>query len=168
MTTFDELEPTEVEVAPTVAVQFSGHCGCVPDQIKEAMDQAFDTLMASISQYGLVSVGPPRTIYSSCDAEGMDFVVVIPIAPPASELPKDAPVAISTVPGAKGLRFIHRGPYQNLMVTYNRIGEYLRAKGLMKDETDWIKYMPMWEEYPNDPHTTPEADLLTYIFLPMP
>jgi hypothetical protein len=28
--------------------------------------------------------------------------------------------------------------------------------------------MPMWEEYPNDPHTTPEADLLTYIFLPMP
>lgn len=37
MTTLDSLEPTEVEVASTLAAQFASRCGCSPEQIKEAM-----------------------------------------------------------------------------------------------------------------------------------
>ncbi len=43
-----------------------------------------------------------------------------------------------------------------------------KAKGLMQCEADWARYMPMWEEYLNDPQTTPEAELMTYIYLPVP
>jgi len=37
----------------------------------------------------------------------------------------------------------------------------------MQSEADWARYTPMWEEYRNDPETTPEAELLTYIYLPV-
>ena len=43
----------------------------------------------------------------------------------------------------------------------------MRGKGLMESEADWMKYMPMWEEYLNDPATTPEAELVTHIYLPI-
>jgi DNA gyrase inhibitor GyrI len=37
----------------------------------------------------------------------------------------------------------------------------------MQTEDDWMRYMPMWEVYLNDPQTPPETDLLTYIYLPV-
>lgn len=124
--------------------------------------------MAFFGQHGLVPAGAPRAIYTACSPEGMDFTVALPIAAPPADSPAGAPVTIATLPGAKALRFTHRGPYQELMTTYNRIGQYLQTKGLMRSEADWARYMPMWEEYLNDPQTTPEADLLTHIFLPLP
>jgi hypothetical protein len=36
------------------------------------------------------------------------------------------------------------------------------ANGLMKSRLDWDRYMPMWEEYPTDPATTPPEQLVTY------
>jgi hypothetical protein len=46
------------------------------------------------------------------------------------------------------------------------ITEFLKAKGLIKTDAEWSKYMPMWEEYLNDPQTTPPEKLLTHIYLP--
>jgi AraC family transcriptional regulator len=40
-------------------------------------------------------------------------------------------------------------------------------KQWMKSEADWARYMPMWEEYLNDPDSTPAAELVTYIYLPV-
>ena len=54
----------------------------------------------------------------------------------------------------------------SLAATYGQITEFLKAKGLMQSEADWARYMPMWEEYLNDPQTTPGAELMTYIYLP--
>lgn len=166
MTAFDRLEPTEVEVTPVLAVQYASHCACVPDKIKEAMGQAFGILMGAIEQQSLVLSGPPRAVYTSYTPEGMDFFVAFPIAASPANPQAGAPVTISTLPGGKTLRFTHRGPYGELMTTYNRITQYLQAKGLIQSEADWARYMPMWEEYLNDPATTPEAELLTHIFLP--
>jgi len=166
MTAFDDLEPTEVEVAPTLAAQTTCHSGLAQDQIKAVMGQAFDTIFGFMHQHGLASAGSPRAIYMSFDPRGVDFTVAVPVAAAPANAADSAPVAIASLPGAKTLRFTHRGPYEELMTTYNRIAQYLEAKGLMKDETDWARYMPMWEEYLNDPAETPEAELLTHIFLP--
>jgi DNA gyrase inhibitor GyrI len=53
------------------------------------------------------------------------------------------------------------------MRTYNRITECMQAKGMLASEADWARYMPMWEECLNDPQVTPEADILTYIYVPL-
>jgi hypothetical protein len=37
----------------------------------------------------------------------------------------------------------------------------------MQTEDDWLRYMPMWEEYVTDPDTTPAESLVTYIYLPL-
>jgi effector-binding domain-containing protein len=168
MSEFEDLEPAEVDVHPTLAAQLAGRCGAAPDAIKDAMGSAFGELMAFIGQHGLAPSGPPRTIYSSYGPEGVAFTAAMPVAAPSAALPEGGRVTISTLPGVKTLRFTHRGPYTNLMATYNRITQYLTAKGLLKSECDWARFMPMWEEYLNDPCQTPETDLLTHICLPLP
>ena len=167
MATFEDLGFTEVEVASVPAVQISGQCGTDPSEIAAALGPAFCNLQGYVNENSLTPVGPPRTIYTGYGPEGMTFVVAFPIAAP-DEVPDDSESgAIGTLEGGKAMRFTHKGPYPKLMETYGQITEFLKGKGLMETEADWARYMPMWEEYLNDPQTTPEAELLTYIYLPV-
>ena len=167
MSTFDSLEFTEVEVPPVLAAQVSGQSTPDPAAIGKAMGVTFGQLMAFEKQHKLAPAGPPRCIYTAHSPKEIKFIVAIPIAKPLAKPIKAGPGSVQSLPGGKAMRFTHRGPYANLRNTYGQITEFLKAKGLMKTEADWAKYMPMWEEYLNDPRTTPEADLLTFIYLPM-
>jgi GyrI-like small molecule binding domain len=168
MSEFDHLEFTEIEVAAVLALQVPGECGCDPSEIGPAIQGAFGKLGQLLENQALTSAGPPRAIYTAYDPKGMKFLVVMPITkPPAEPIAGDASF-VDTLAGGKTLRFTHRGPYAGLMATYGQITQFMQAKGLMESEADWARYMPMWEEYLNDPETTLEAELLTHIYLPVP
>jgi len=166
MSTFDSLEFTEVEVPPVLAAQVSGQSVPDPAAIGKAMGVTFGQLMGFVGQHKLCPAGPPRCIYTAHSPKGLTFTVAMPIAKAPAKLVKAGPGSIQSIPGAKALRFTHHGAYANLRKTYGQIGEFLKTKGLMKTDADWARYMPMWEEYLNDPQTTPGANLLTYIYLP--
>jgi effector-binding domain-containing protein len=167
MSTFDALEFAEVKVSPVLAAQVPGESSSDPATIAPAIKASFGTLATFVQQHELVPSGPPRTIYTGHGPDGIKFTVVIPIAGPPAAPVEGGPCFVESLPGARAMRFTHRGPYAGLMETYGRITEFLKAKGLMTSEADWAKYMPMWEEYHNDPHTTPESELLTHIYLPV-
>lgn len=166
MVNFDALEFMEVQVPSVLAAQMPGECGPDPAAISSAMRTAFERLMGFLRQHKLSPSGPPRAIYTAYGPQGVKFVVAMPISARPAATRMIGPGFVKPLASTKALRFTHRGPYAALMKTYGQITEFLKAKGLMKTEADWAKYMPMWEEYLNDPQTTPEADLLTYIYLP--
>jgi effector-binding domain-containing protein len=168
MSEFDALEFTEVEVPPILAAQMPGQCAAEPAAIAAAMGETFGKLIAFVGQHALVPSGPPRAIYTAYIPDGVQFITALPIAAPPARPAEAGPGFVETLPAKKAMRFTHRGPYANLATTYGQITEFLKAKGLMQTEADWARYMPMWEEYLNDPHTTPEAKLMTYIYLPVP
>jgi effector-binding domain-containing protein len=167
MSEFDGLEYTEVDVPAVDALQVKGACGPDPSEIGAAMGPLFGQLMGLQQQYGLTPAGPPRSIYTAHGPKGIEFLVAIPVAGPPPQSMEGAAGFVSTLDGGRAMRFTHKGPYNGLMATYGRITEYLKSKGLIQTEADWARYMPMWEEYLNDPQTTPEAELLTYIYLPV-
>lgn len=168
MSIAEELEFTEFEVLPVLAAQMPGQSASDPSEIGKAMGEAFGALGSFLGRHSLVHSGPPRAIYTSYGPEGTNFIVAMPIASPPAGPVGEGPGFVGTLSGGKALRFTHRGPYRDLMTTYGRITEFMLLKGLMRSESDWSLYMPMWEEYLNDPHTTPEAELVTHIYLPLP
>jgi len=168
MAEFEDLEFTEVEVAATAAAQMPGQSATDPQAIGEVMGRTFGKLGAFLQEHSLTPVGPPRAIYTDYGEDGVKFIVVFPIAEPPATAPTEGDEGyVGALAGTKAMRFTHRGPYPNLMATYGRITEFLKTRGLIQSEADWAKYMPMWEEYVNDPDNTPEAELLTYIYLPV-
>ena len=167
MMTATELEFAEVAVPPALAVQVRGQCAPDPGSIKAAMTTGFDAVTAYIARHNLTPNGQPRAIYVSYGPEGVSFILAMPVTAAPADTGDDESSVMGTLAGTKAYRFTHHGPYPNRAQTYGHITAFMLSKGWMQTEADWARYMPMWEEYLNDPETTPEPDLLTYIYLPV-
>lgn len=167
MTDPQPLEKAEVDVPAVLAAQVNGQSAPDPQSMSQAMAAAFGTLREFMQRCSLSCGGPPRTIYTAYGPQGVTFTVAMPLAGPPASVPQGGPVTVGTITGKRALRFTHRGPYHELMQTYNRITQFMQAEGMITSQADWARYMPMWEEYLNDPRTTPEADLLTYLYVPL-
>ena len=161
-----QIQPQQVEVQPTLALQIASQSGSDPQEISQAMQQAFGELQQISQAHAVQFAGPPRAIYTSYSPEQVEFTVVMPIAAGVGGLGEGL-VTVGEVPGGKALRFVHQGPYPKLMETYGKITEWMKANGMLQTDADWAKYMPMWEEYVNDPESTPADDLLTNIYVPL-
>jgi len=167
MSAFEDLQYAEVEAPAVLALQVQRRSTMDPASISRSIGDGFSQLQRVLTEQTLTPAGPPRTVYTSHAKEEIGFSVAIPILAAPASIPADSGVTVGTLEGGRTMRFTHRGPYPNLKTTYGRITEFLKEKGLMETEADWAKYMPMWEEYLNDPHMTPEAELLTHIYLPL-
>jgi effector-binding domain-containing protein len=163
----ESIEATRIDSASMASVQLDCRCGPDPATISEAMGRAFETLGRFMGANGLAPGGPPRAIYNAYSPEGVDVTVAFPIRTPAAPIPAGGDVRVALLPGGRTLRFTHTGPYRDLAATYGRITRYLIEAGLMENEEGWAQFMPMWEEYVNDPQTTAEAELVTHIHLPL-
>lgn len=165
MLTVTDLEFAEVHVPPVLVVEITSHCAPDPASISAATRQAFGSLMSFVTRHGLAINGQPRTIYTGVDAGGMSFICALPVASGPATL-DDPSIRLDTLEEANAYRFTHHGPYPDLGKTYNQITAFMKEKGLMKSEADWARYMPMWEQYVNNPETTPASELVTHIYLP--
>lgn len=166
MTEFDDLEFSRVDVFPTPAAQVAGESASDPDAVARAVDKAFAKLFAFVKKNGLSAWGAPRALYTECGPGRTKFIVAVPILKPSGEPVRGGSAFTGELAGGSAYRFTHRGSYGGLAATYDCITRFMTARGLMAGPDDWDRYMPMWEEYANNPAKTPEDDLLTYIYLP--
>lgn len=169
MTDASTLNPTEVEIEPTLAVQVDRKSGTAPDEISKEMSEAFRTLESFARSEGVMVSGPPRAIYTRYGEDETEFTVAFPIdaAAESVESAEDGSPRIGVLPGGPAVRFTHIGPYEKLSGTYRAIGEWLKKHGLLETEADWPNFMPLWEEYIDDPSRTSPDELVTFIYLPM-
>jgi DNA gyrase inhibitor GyrI len=168
MTTNDDnLDFADVEVPAIAAVQLAAHAGTDPGALGAVIGSGFETLAAFIGRHNLQCTAPPRVVYDGYGPDGISVKLLMPISQPEAPPNAEPPVAIAAVPASHAYRFTHQGSYKALAQTYGKITAFMKGRGLMQCDSDWSKYMPMWEEYLNSPTTTPEDDLLTHIFLPV-
>lgn len=168
MASATDLEFAEVQVAPALAVQLNLECGLEPASIGAAIGAGFASMMNFINTHALAVINQPRAIYTAYGPGGVSITLALPVAAAPQGSAAHPPVRVDTLPAVKALRFTHHGPYAALAETYNRITAFMIGKQWMESEADWVRYMPMWEEYMNDPDHTPAEELKTYIFLPVP
>lgn len=169
MPAVDPLEHAEIDVPPVFGAQLQTSCASDSASISAAMQQAFGRLMPYIARNKLVPAGPPRAIYSDFAASGTRFTLALPLAnaTAATANPEEG-LTSGLLPCGRMHRFTHRGPYSELAKTYSAITTWMQQAKLMKDASDWMQCSPMWEEYISDPANTPPADLVTYIYVPVP
>jgi effector-binding domain-containing protein len=166
LATDTDLEFAEVKSAAALAVQLSAQSGPDPVSISAAMRPAFEGAMSFVTHHGLTMTGQPCTIYTDYRIDGVSFTVALPVAAAPEQPVEESFIRVDTLPALKTYRFTHHGPYANLGHTYGQIAAFMIERGWMTSEADWARYMPMWEEYMNDPDTTPPSELITHIYLP--
>ena len=161
-----DLKSMEVLVPATLILACRASSSAEPNAISAAVGGAFQKIAAFQAINRIQASGPPRVVYSEWSTNGVKFTAEVPIADvPPPNVRDTSEVTINASPETSALRFEHRGPYREVRATYDRIEAWLRERGGIKTAADWARYAPMWEEYLNDPTTTPEAELITRIYL---
>ncbi len=80
----------------------------------------------------------------------------------SGNLKADGKIGIQTLAGGDYQVFLHKGPYENLLQTYQQI------YGTWLEKTDReLRDSPCFELYLNHPDETPKEDLLTEIHIPV-
>jgi effector-binding domain-containing protein len=155
----------EVAVPAAVVAQSRTACAADPAAIGTAVGAAFQKIDAFVKTNAIATCGAPRVVYTEWSPTGVQFTAAVPIRDVPRGIRDTADVSIAVVPECSALRFVHHGPYREIRHTYDQIEAWLRARGGIRSPADWARYSPMWEEYLNDPTTTPESELVTRIYL---
>jgi effector-binding domain-containing protein len=132
--------------------------------------QAFDTylpLVASRTEEagGQIS-GPPFARYHEFGSEEVDVEIGFPVASPPSLPALESCVAgdvgLGQLPGGPVARITHRGPYDGLSATYDRLHDWIHAQPGYDDGAG------PWESYVDDPGAIADpAQLRTEINWPL-
>lgn len=127
--------------------------------IGEALGKAYGQIGAYMQKNGIAMGGAPLAITISHDPAGVwRFKAAIPIAAaPATPPGAQDGVMLGETPAGKAVKFVHQGPYNAMVPSYEAIAAYMKANTLTESEVSF-------EEYVSDPGDTPEASLITNIY----
>jgi effector-binding domain-containing protein len=96
-----------------------------PQAISQFFEQAFGQMAPAIIQQGAAIDGPPFSVYTAYSEQGMTVRACLPVAPAISV---EAPLTYHPARTVQAVGTLHRGPYEALQATYDRLDAYLKEQ----------------------------------------
>ena len=147
----------QVEMTPQPMIQYTARTSMDPKEIERVMTSAFQALGAFMAESHVTPLGPPLAVYSDWSEGDMKVDVGFPVSAADAAKAKGDVLAGST-PGGHAVKSVHRGPYDSLRDTYAAIEAEMTSAGLPQSGL-------AWEVYIGEPGVTPDADLVTEIYM---
>ena len=145
----------KVEAQPMIHVTRSASMDS--DEIARAMGEAFGAIGAFFGREGITPAGAPLAVYRDWDGATMKIDVGYPVSP-ADAAKAGGEVASGQTPAGRALKALHNGAYMGLQQTYAAMESHIATAGLKAEGI-------AWEVYLNDPAQTPEAELVTEVYM---
>lgn len=120
----DAVETLRLIPRPTIALAGEGRW----DDGAIIVRNAFASLYQAASDAGLAVSGRPFAIFRETNDTGYRFEAMLPVAEPYAV--GDPRITVAESPGGFALRFVHRGPFAEIDLTYDIIASHLDAEGL--------------------------------------
>lgn len=149
------LEVEILEVQPVEILYIETGSRQDPGDIANALAAAYQQIMAFINEHGLETAAQPMAITRAWDQQGYAFDAAIPVR--VGGVVPEGEVRAGFSPSGRAVRVIHRGAYDRMMPTYEKLTAYMAAHGLREGKISW-------EQYISDPGVTPEDELVTHIY----
>lgn len=151
-----QFESAQAEARPMVVLPV--RAANDPNAIGVALGVAYGKLSGYVSAEGLRQAGAPVAVFAGEQNGALLLEAGIPVdradpAPPA-------PMRAGTSYAGPAVRVVHRGDYNGLPAARAQVRAYLATSGLTQAG-------PLWEEYVSDPGSTPVAELITHILVPV-
>lgn len=158
---FSDLEVALVTAEPTTVAYVASTSAKDDASIARAIGAAYAQVGKFMAANALKQSAAPITINTSWDADRYVFDAAIPVdREPEHAVPADSPVRIKRTWSGRVVRAVHKGSYKGLNATYDKLFAYVAASGLEAAG-------PSWDQYVSDPGNTPEAGLITHVYVPV-
>jgi len=152
---FSDLEVEVMEVVPVDILFVQSGSSQDPGNIADALAGAYQEIMAFMQANEIEMSAPAMTITRAWDENGYDFDAAIPVT--MKDVQLSGNVQAGESPSGRVVRVVHRGPYDRMMPSYEKLSAYMAAHGLREGSVSW-------EQYVSDPATTAPEDLVTHIY----
>lgn len=126
-------------------------------EIPAVMNTAFAKLGQFLQTSGVKPAGPPLAVYHDWSGDQTEVDIGFPVAAADAHKANDNILAGMT-PDGFALKFVHIGPYDDFRATYDALGAEMRKAGIAQTTR-------MWEIYISQPGVTPDAELVTEIYM---
>jgi effector-binding domain-containing protein len=104
---------------------------------------------------GIERAGQPIAVTRARDEKHFLFSAAIPVT--RTDMPAEGEVSWGVSPSGWAARAIHRGSYDALPVTYEKLAAWMAAHGHAEGRVSW-------EHYISDPGDTAVEDLVTHVY----
>lgn len=153
---FDEAGIAVIEASPQPILFVSGSSSQASEDVAAALAEAFLELSAFLKDRGISRSGQPMAITRAWDENGFQFDAAVPVDAAVPALQGRLQNGFS--PGGKAARIIHRGGYETILESYEKLAAYMAAHRLQEGGLSW-------EHYISDPAETPTHELETHIYV---
>jgi effector-binding domain-containing protein len=124
----------------------------------QTLKTAFGRIEAELAKAGIAPAGRPITVFVQTDDNGFRYEAMVPIERAPEGRPNLTPdIRFGTTPSGRALRFVHKGPYDDIDSTYETVTTYLDAKNIEVQDS-------FVEEYVTDLTSSEDEDLTVNIF----
>jgi len=153
------LEVTEVQATPIAFIR--GSATTSPETIGPALGEAYGKLMAAVQAQELEMTGAPLAVHELYDRENdvYNFLAALPLAS-TENVTFEGGIEIGETYTGAVIQATHKGSYDGLSKTYDKIEAYLAENGHTANGSPW-------EQYITDPTTVAPEDIITMIYWPI-
>ena len=124
----------------------------------ENLKNAFRRIEEELTRAGIAPAGRPLTVFLQTDDMSFRYEAMVPIADAPAGRPTMPPeIRFGQTPAGRALRFVHKGPYDDIDSTYETITAYLDTKGIVAQDQ-------FVEEYVTDLTETTDESLEINVF----
>jgi effector-binding domain-containing protein len=153
---FSDLEVEILDVQPVDILYIQSGSSEDPGNIADAMASAYQEIMGFMNSNGIDITSQPMTITRAWNESGYAFDAAIPVDRVDVELTEN--VRAGSSPSGRAVRVVHRGAYDQMRPTYEKLSAYMLANSLQEGAVSW-------EQYISDPGQTDSEELLiTHIY----
>jgi effector-binding domain-containing protein len=108
----------------------------------ENLKKAFQAIEAELRKAGIAPAGRPVAVFVETDDMSFRYEAMVPITGvPDGRAALGSGVRFGKTPEGRALRFVHKGPYDDIDSTYETITAYLDAKGIVVRENFVEEYV---------------------------
>lgn len=140
----EDLEPHLRDVRRVVLAVVRETVGM--EELPAFFDRAYHQVLDAVQRQGLHPVGPPVGVYYGQPGETIDVAAGFPVS---GEVLPDGDVRPGELPGGRVAEMIHRGSYDTLAASYQKLEDWMREAGHTAAPVVWETYLTM---------PTPQAD----------
>lgn len=152
---FSGLEAEVVDAAPMDILFIQSDSSQDPVDLAGTLASAYQEITSFMAENDIQLAAQPMTITRAWSENGYAFDAAIPVV--MKDVILTGNIQAGQSPSGPAVRVIHRGPYDRMMPTYEKLSAYMAANGLREGTVSW-------EHYISDPGKTPGNELVTYIY----
>ncbi len=152
---FSDLEAEIVEVEALDILYIASDSHRSRGNVSSGLASAYREIIAFMAEHSIEMQTQPMAITRAWNATDYQIDAAIPVS--ATEVETSGNVRVGKSPGGRAVRVVHRGPYERMAPSYEKLAAYMAANGLKEGRVSW-------EQYISDPAQTPAEKTITYIY----